>query len=230
VPRTGADQGEVDRRLVDYLDDPAVSLCPAYVSQQAIADGLGISRATTYRYFGTRDDMFVRMIAESARRQADTLQAALASAPTTRTRIECSFVYSVALRQSLIIRATQLNVPSDNEAAIRVAIDTLRETMNPIYAAAQQCGSLRADLDTDAIGDWLGEQHRSILLNGQNTADRSQWVRCFIWPAIAPARAESSGQATFKGSLRELEIELAAAADIVRDAQRRSSAVDAARS
>jgi AcrR family transcriptional regulator len=229
VPRTGADQGEIDRLLVDYLDDPAVSLCPGYVSQQVIADVLGISRATTYRYFGTRDDMFVRMIAESARRQADTLQAVLATAPTTRIRIECSFTYTVAVRQSLVTRSTQLNVPSDNEAAIRVAIDTLRATMNPIYAAAQKCGSLRHDLDADAIGDWLGEQHRSILLNGQNAADRTQWVRRFVWPAIAPARAEPSGQATFKGSLRELEIELAAAADIVRDAQRRSSAVEAAR-
>jgi AcrR family transcriptional regulator len=71
-------------------------VAPARIDMSAVADGLGVNRATLYRWVGSRDQLLVEVLWTLARRALDDAEAGVRSQGAERVvRVVCRFLDTV---------------------------------------------------------------------------------------------------------------------------------------
>ena len=191
-PTSAADQESIrqklDRALKSILDELRQDDSLSTVSIEKVAQVAEVSRATAYRYLGSREELLRRSAIALVEDHITKCQEALARTTTVAQRVEEYFVYAL--------------MASESDPRIRVLTDSprtsgidaaLREmtviVLAPSIQAGQLDGQVREDIPIDELIAWLMTQ--TELLNRRRLLTISEeeirtWVRRFILPVLDP--------------------------------------------
>jgi AcrR family transcriptional regulator len=129
------------------------------VTMRAVADALGVSAMTTYRYVADKDELFALVRTEAFRRFADRLEAALAGRgdPVRRLRrLKHAYVRFAVDEPDAYATMFQLRQPDPREAPPELAAHSRRAfaTLHRTVADAVAAGQLSGDPLTVAHLMW----------------------------------------------------------------------------
>lgn len=153
-----------------------------------IAREAGVSRATLYRRFGNRDEIFAELLRQQARPYVDKSVALMFEPIRLAERIEVGTVYAVMeMPRNLWLKAMfESGIQRSNFALIRSVYQQFSEvTLLPALEAARQTGELRDGLETQEISDWLLREFILLVGDGPWQEDALlRRIRRFILPVL----------------------------------------------
>lgn len=154
-----------------------------------------VSRPTVYRYFGDRDALIGALIERRSRMLFERARTFILGHDTFAEQLVEGLVYLVDHgRKDPIVRV--LVSPEHMELAAPIvggsnlATDLTAEMWEPILRRAIERGEIRADLDTQAIAEWLALVQ--FILVGRLDFSRADdpghrtLLRTFVLPAFLP--------------------------------------------
>lgn len=192
--RPPTDDDEARRRLLDAAEACYERHGVSRTTVDDIAREASVHRTTVYRYFGSRDDVlaFVMLresagVIERAQRSMD------GSGPFGNRLLDALDGAIAAVEESRWLSA--LFSPESLTMTVAAAASTtfrdrIREALRPYVDQAKANGELRAQLDPDAVADWLVRVAQMLVMDhlaaGQRDAhmDRRATLRDFVIPAI----------------------------------------------
>lgn len=180
-----------------------------------IAREAGVSRATLYRRFGSREEILAELLRQQARPYVEQAVSLLAQAENLGRRIELGTVYAVMeMPRNRHLKAMfESGILRSNFALIRSVYRQLAEvTLTPVLEAARATGELRPGLELDEVSDWLLREFVLLVRDGPWDEEvlRSR-IRHFILPVligdavVARATAAATEPASVEERLQRLE-------------------------
>ncbi|MFA7323474.1 MAG: TetR family transcriptional regulator [Candidatus Nanopelagicales bacterium] len=209
-------QQRLDQGLIDLLDDMAGGELTA-LSVDAIASRSGVSRATAYRYLGSKDDLLRRAAMVIASEHFTRCQTLLESTTTVAQRVEEMQVYTSREAAKDPRLMDLITAPRTLGIA-----NAFREMVSKLMLVALQNGQLdgqvRDDIPADELLDWLVRQGGVMQLGLMDEDQTRLWVRRFIVPVLDPpgnvdGRLRSQVRALLddvQGRLQEVNVSIAA--------------------
>lgn len=189
----GTVRERLDRALLDYLASLPVDDI-SDITVDAVAQLAGVSRATAYRYLGSRDDLLYRAAIALAQAHLASCAAILNRTRTVAERIEESFAYTV--RETQADQRLQKLLHSPRATAIDEAVRSMAaDLMKPAVCAGQQDGQVRTDVSADDLIMWMIEQLYVVDRVCRTEDAARQWVRRFVIPVFAPHAVPDLGRA-----------------------------------
>jgi AcrR family transcriptional regulator len=180
----GTVRERLDRALLDCLASPPGDDL-GEVTVEAVAQAAGVSRATAYRYLGSREELHYRAAITLAEAHLARCAAILARTRTVAERVEESFAYVV--RETSGDERLRLLLRSARAAAIDEALRAMSaELMEPSVRAGQEDGQVRTDVPAEELIGWLVEQVYVIERLSLTEEKARLWVRRFIIPVLGP--------------------------------------------
>lgn len=179
-PRVAHTRAAVHEAVVTLLTDGG----PAAVTHARVAEAAGISRATVYRHWPTRQDMVVDVM--TAQHSGVDLPA-----PTGDLRADVTALMQVMARMMMhsdlmpLLIAMLPRIDADSElASVRSQVAAIRSTpVFPVLDAAIASGELPADLDRHlAVAGLVGPIFALRYILGQELTDEvvaahvDQWL------------------------------------------------------
>lgn len=179
----------------DDSDDPLLSAAEAtfieagtaQVSMDAVARQAGVSRATVYRRFGTRDALFIKVIerrAEPFLRRPSLAQ----SRGSLSDDLEDAMVRGVVdMPKDPLLRL----LLDQGATGVRTLLTTepmahkVHSAINALLSRWRLRGELREDLDDVEITAWILNQQFSLVTNGPWEEEQlRRHVRLFMVPVL----------------------------------------------
>ena len=187
------------------------------VTVEAVAKAAGVSRATAYRYLGSREELLRRAALALVSGHADQCREAVARATTVAQQVEETFAFTI--RQTIQDRHLQMLMKSPRTAGLIEAVQGLMASiLLPTLQEGQRAGQVRDDLSADELITWLLEQLH-LLTRKRLTEDQArQWVQNFVIPVLDPpgnadGRLRSQVRALLddvQGRLQEVNVSIVA--------------------
>jgi AcrR family transcriptional regulator len=174
----------LDHALVDYLRTlPSHDL--REISVEAVAQVAGVSRATAYRYLGSRDDLLYRAAIVLAEAHMEKCAEILSRTPTVAARLEEAFAYTV--RETTGDVLLQLLLRSPRAEAIDAALRAMTgDLFSNAVRAGQDDGQVRTDVSAEELIAWQIEQLYVVVRLALDEEQSRLYVRRFMIPALGP--------------------------------------------
>jgi len=209
----GARAEAANERWLDAAESCYTRFGPAKTTVEDVAQAAGVSRATLYRHFKSRDDLLVAVIAREAGRLA-------AEAEVTIRRFDDvgSWIVEGMLlclreipRRPLL---AMLFAPEEVGAASRLVLNSERllhigaDFLRPMFEPARERGLLRKSVQIEILMEWVLRILMSYLMVpshlARTDAELRHLLRVMILPAVLAGSAEvpDSGT-TFKEESRD---------------------------
>jgi AcrR family transcriptional regulator len=162
------------------------------ITVDAVAQEAGVSRATAYRYLGSRDDLLYRSALLLAQGHMGRCLEILDRTPTVAARLEEAFAYTVretaqdALLQ-LLLRSARAE--SIDEALRVMTVDLFKDAVR----VGQADGQVRTDVTAEELIAWQVEQLYVVFRLRLDEQAARLWVRRFMVPALRPPGGNDAG-------------------------------------
>ena len=160
------------------------------ISMDHIAAESGISRATLYRRFGSRDGILTALCQLQAIPYTQNAMLRSATAKSLAQRLEISTVYAVMeLPQFKILKTIFSDGPSETALnLLRPVHQHLVQTnLMPILEVARDSGELRSGLDPNEVSEWLLRNFLQLVTSGPwEEHQLLQRIRQYILPVLIP--------------------------------------------
>ncbi|WP_160108208.1 TetR/AcrR family transcriptional regulator [Pseudomonas izuensis] len=160
------------------------------VSVDDIARATGLSRATLYRRYGSKEGLFAAVLDAQSRPMEATAQQILTGADSLPERIAQFVCWSVlevprnALLGSLLDSGVSRSGLELFSSVFRTKISRI---LLPVIGAAKARGELRAELDVDEMIEWLVRQLLQIKASDDWTAESLRHhLDTFVLPVLIP--------------------------------------------
>jgi AcrR family transcriptional regulator len=170
------------------------------VTVEAVAKAAGVSRATAYRYLGSREELLRRAALALVSGHADQCREAVA-------------------RATIQDRHLQMLVKSPRTAGLIEAVQELMASiLLPTLHEGQRAGQVRDDLSADELIAWLLDQLHLLTRKRLTEEQSRQWVQTFVIPVLDPpgnadGRLRSQVRALLddvQGRLQEVNVSIVA--------------------
>jgi AcrR family transcriptional regulator len=185
VEVTGTIRARLDEALLEYLQAAHGDDGLGDISVDAVAQVAGVSRATAYRYLGSRDELLHRAAIMLARAHMGRCEAILSRTPTVAARLEEAFAYTV--RETTGDVLLQLLLRSPRAEAIDEALrEMTRELFSSAVRAGQEDAQVRSDVSAEELIVWQVEQLYVVVRLALDEEQARLWVRRFMVPALRP--------------------------------------------
>jgi AcrR family transcriptional regulator len=153
VPKVSAEHREgVRTAILDAAFECLVEHGANGVTARAIAARAGLSPGTIYLYFDGKDDLFPALAERVATIEVDLLAGSDDQPAIDRLR---TVVERVLAHHDHVVAATTLRELAARDDAVRAALERFDRTvvmaLAPLVRRAIEDGSLRADLDAEAV-------------------------------------------------------------------------------
>jgi AcrR family transcriptional regulator len=190
-----ATSGTVRERLERGLGEHLAAL-PSHdlreISVEAVAQVAGVSRATAYRYLGSRDDVLYRAAIMLAEAHLERCAEILSRTPTMAARLEEAFAYTV--RETTGDVLLQLLLRSPRAEAIDAALRSMTgDLFLKAVRAGQDDGQVRTDVSAEELIAWQVEQLYVVVRLSLDEEQARLYVRRFMVPALAPPSETAGG-------------------------------------
>jgi AcrR family transcriptional regulator len=201
-----ADVTAARERLIDAAESCIDRFGLAKTTVEDIASAAEVSRATIYRYFDNRDELFLAVVLRSLARSdaggldqhfegVDTPEGFGAGLVEAMTQLLDRLRHDPKL-EGLLNRETggvSASISGASEALFTIVLDDWR----PRMTQAQHEGLLRADIDVDELSEWLLRCVLSLLTvegpHHHTADDERRLLATFLAPALLPAAREVVG-------------------------------------
>lgn len=186
---------------------------PAGLSLEAIAEAVGVSRATAYRHFAGRDELLVALAIRRSQELTAGAREVVGRCATAARQLEEAVVYLAReLPQDPVIMAMvrgSLEV-IDDPVVWRAATDFLA----PLVESARDSGEFRSDVAVEETMRWLVEQLFVAVMSPHRSEDQvRRRVTAFVVPSVASAPASGSAARAAAEQLRAQARAIAEVAD-----------------
>jgi AcrR family transcriptional regulator len=192
VEVAGTIRARLDEALLDYLRAVHGEGALGEISVDAVAQAAGVSRATAYRYLGSRDELLYRAAIMLAQAHMGRCAELLARAPSVADRLEEAFAYTV--REARGDELLQVLLRSPRAQAIDEA---LREMTRDLFAdavrAGQEDGQVRTDVSAEELIAWQVEQLYVVVRLTLDEEQARTYVRRFMVPSLRPPGEAAGG-------------------------------------
>jgi AcrR family transcriptional regulator len=167
----------------------------AKTTMEDVAKAGGVSRATVYRYFADRDALVLASVTRRARLNIPRAQALIKEHPTFAEQLVEGLAFNVDRGHrdpvvQLLVTGDQPGLAARVLGGEGVSHQLTYELWEPVLAAAQRTGEMRADLDLHETATWLARitlmmvsQEQSTRLTGE---ELRRQLRTFVLPAFLP--------------------------------------------
>lgn len=169
-------------------------------SMDDIAAESGISRATLYRRFGSREGIFQTLLQQQALPYIERSTRSAAGARSLAERIEINTVCAVMeVPEYPALKLFFEQVTDDSQLAIirPVYQQLVKKSLIPQLEAARHAGEMRPDLDLDKVAEWLLRSFILLVIDGPwEEARLREHIRQFVLPVIVadPRRDDSASK------------------------------------
>jgi AcrR family transcriptional regulator len=183
-----------DEKLIQRALTAAIACIEQYgvqkLSMDHIAAESGISRATLYRRFGSRDGILTALIHHQAEPYTQSTLQRAASAKSFAERIKIGTIYAVQelpeypiLKHVFSAGATGANLNLLKPTYEHLVFTTLK----PSLKVAKEMGELRSEIDIDEVSDWLMREFLLLVSNGPwEETSLLNHIEKFILPVLIP--------------------------------------------
>lgn len=174
----------------------------------------GISRATVYRHFANRDQIFAEMVKQHMRPFEYRAQQITSGPEPFAVRVERLLIWSVAglervwwIKQMFVDGVTVPNLKLFNSMYRERVLTSFR----PAFERAAATGELRSGLVLDDVIDWFLRELLLLFSTGPwSEADLALQIRRFVLPVLIPdgAAGGAPGQQVLeeiRGALGRIE-------------------------
>jgi AcrR family transcriptional regulator len=210
----GTIRERLDRALVDYLAT-MTDHSLAELTIEAVAQEAGVSRATAYRYLGSREELLHRAALALAAGHIERCATILGRTTTVAARVEESFAY--VARETSRDALLQLLLHSPRSSVIDTALREMSaDMMGTAVREGQTDGQVRSDISADELISFLIEQLYVVERLGRDEPQTRLWVRQFVLPALRPPEGPDRGlKPQLRVALAEVQRKLAELDDLV---------------
>ena len=187
------------------------------VTVEGVAKAAGVSRATAYRYLGSREELLRRAALALVEGHADQCREAVGRATTVAQQVEETFAFTI--RQTIADRRLQMLLKSPRTAGLIEAVQQLTASiLLPTLQEGQRAGQVRDDISADELITWLVEQLELLTRKRMTEEQTRQWVQIFVIPVLDPpgnadGRLRSQVRALLddvQGRLQEVNVSIVA--------------------
>jgi AcrR family transcriptional regulator len=159
---------------------------------EAVAQVAGVSRATAYRYLGSRDEVLYRAAIMLAEAHMERCAEILSRTPTVASRLEEAFAYTV--RETTGDVLLQLLLQSPRAEAIDAALRAMTgDLFSSAVRAGQDDGQVRTDISAEELIAWQVEQLYVVVRLSLDEEQARLYVRRFMVPALGPPGETAAG-------------------------------------
>ncbi|MBV7477589.1 TetR/AcrR family transcriptional regulator [Pseudomonas sp. PDM31] len=160
------------------------------VSMDDIARATGLSRATLYRHYGSKEGLFAAVLDAQSRPMEGKAQQILTGCDSLPERIAQFICWAVlevprnALLKSLLDSGVSRSGIELFSSVFRAKISRI---LLPVIGAAKARGELRAELDVEEMIEWLVHQLLQIKASDDWTEQRLRHhLDTFVLPVLVP--------------------------------------------
>lgn len=158
-------------------------------AEEIAAEG-GVSRATFYRRFPSKDAVFAELVSQEAEPFIRGARALLTARGAFARRVENAFVYGVTeMPKNPVLRILfELGASPDNAVLFAAPFAAVvRGAMRPVLGPALEAGEIRPRLDLDEAADWMLRELLGLVAEGPWDEDRLRArIRTFVAPVLVP--------------------------------------------
>ena len=158
-----------------------------------VAKAAGLSRATVYRQFGSRDELLLAIAAREAERVASQAELYLQRFEDVGSWIVEGILFCLdEIPKSALL--AQFLAPQELGAASRMVLTSDRmlaigsEILRPMFEPARRAGLLHEDLELDSLIEWVLRILMSFLAvpgpTDRTEEDRRRLLRTMLLPAV----------------------------------------------
>ncbi|TFV88885.1 TetR/AcrR family transcriptional regulator [Blastococcus sp. CT_GayMR16] len=192
VEVAGTIRVRLDEALLDYLRSVHGDGALGEISVDAVAQAAGVSRATAYRYLGSRDELLYRAAIMLAEAHMGRCEEILSRTATVADRLEEAFAYTV--RETTGDELLQLLLRSPRAEAIDEALRAMTgDLFSEAVRAGQEDGQVRTDVSAPELIAWQVEQLYVVVRLALDEEQARSYVRRFMVPALRPAGEPDAG-------------------------------------
>lgn len=192
---------ELIKRALDATLACILSLGIPKTSMDDIAAESGISRATLYRRFGSREGIFQALLRQQALPYIEHATRRTANAQSLAERIEINTVCAVLdvpQYPALKLFFEQAASSGQLDMIHPVYQQLVSSTLIPQLEAARHAGEMRPNLNLESVAEWLLRGFTLLVLHGEwEEESLRQHVRQFILPVLIidpPASTEDEAK------------------------------------
>lgn len=184
---------DVQERLLDAAEESFARFGLAKTTMDDVARHAGMSRATVYRYFKSRDQLLMAVVEREARRTASEIKQRLCTIHDPGEYIVEGIVHSLAeiprrSALSMIFSPDAVGMTSrlvvTSERLAKIAL----ELVLPVIEPARAKGMLRENVDTDVMVEWIIRLLTSYLTvpsaSENSEAEIRKTFRSMLLPAL----------------------------------------------
>lgn len=184
------------QRVLDATAGCIAKLGVDKVSMDDIAAASGLSRATLYRRFGSRDAVLTALLQQQARPFVEEVMRLSAPARSFAERIELSTVHAV-IESTRHISLRQIFGQGVSHATLETVRPVYRElvyvSLVPALESARETGELRPGLDLDEVVEWLLSNFLLLVADAPWEQERLlKRVRQFVLPVLVADQLTST--------------------------------------
>ncbi len=169
-------------RILDVAADLFIAHGVAPVNMNQIAAAAGCSRATLYRYFASRGDLYMAFVEREARALSKTIADRVAEIPDPHEQVTEAILAAVdGVRTDPVLRTWFL----PESAALTGAIGTSSELVNRIAVAFVNGGAYDSGAESNLQGRFMVRVILSLLMTpGADATEERELVRRFVTPSV----------------------------------------------
>ncbi len=169
-------------RILDVAADLFIAHGVAPVNMNQIAAAAGCSRATLYRYFASRGDLYMAFVEREARALSKTIADRVAEISDPHEQVTEAILAAVdGVRTDPVLRTWFL----PESAALTGAIGTSSELVNRIAVAFVNGGAYDSGAESNLQGRFMVRVILSLLMTpGADATEERELVRRFVTPSV----------------------------------------------
>ncbi len=193
-PTALAEEALVAERFLQAAEQCLLSAEATRLTMGEVAAQAGMSRASLYRYFPTKDDLLLALVVRRVEAYVPRLLAALPDPHAVEDAL-AQLVLSASdavpgdpVNEALFHGESRSRL-FDLELASDAVVDTMHRHLGPLLARWQRAGRLHDDLDLREVTRWLNTVALLLLQQpycDRSRADRVAFVQRHVVRALVP--------------------------------------------